>query len=129
MQKKIQIKIPVSGSANEQLIKAMLAKEAGCSEKNITGFILIEKILDARSKFPHVLLTASVFINEPFQPRILFQQSQQDVSRANKSVIIIGAGPAGLFAALSLIRSGIRPVILERGKDIRARRRDLAQTE
>ncbi len=54
------------------------------------------------------------------------QQILQDVSRASKSVIIVGAGPAGLFAALSLIRSGLRPIILERGKDIRARRRDLA---
>ncbi len=127
MQKKIQIKIPVSGSANEQLVKSHLAKEAGCSEKNITGYNLIKRSLDARSKFPQVLLTATVFINEPFHPRVLFQQTRQDVSRANKSVIIIGAGPAGLFAALSLIRSGLRPIILERGKDIRARRRDIAR--
>src|ERR1700692_2759736 len=111
MQKKIQIKIPVSGSANEQLVKSLLAKEAGCSKNNITGFILLKRSLDARSKFPQILLTASVFINEPFQPRILFQQTLQDVSGANKSVIIIGAGPAGLFAALSLIRSGLKPVI------------------
>jgi uncharacterized FAD-dependent dehydrogenase len=126
MQKKIQIKIPVSGLGNEQLVKSLLANEAGCSENNITGFSLLKRSLDARSKFPQILITASVFINEPFQPRVLFQQNQRDVSRANKSVIIIGAGPAGLFAALSLIRSGLRPVILERGKDIRARRRDLA---
>src|SRR5580704_17056151 len=126
MQKKIQIKIPVSGSGNEQLVKSLLAKEAGCSENNISGFIQLKRSLDARSKFPQILITASVFINEPFQPRALTQQPILDVSQANKSVIIIGAGPAGLFAALSLIRSGVRPIILERGKDIRARRRDLA---
>ncbi|HEY4935584.1 MAG TPA: NAD(P)/FAD-dependent oxidoreductase, partial [Puia sp.] len=126
MQKKIQIKIPATGMVNEHLVKSLFAKEAGCSENNITGFFLLKRSLDARSKFPQILLTASVFINEPFQTRVLAQQSLQDVSRANKSVIIIGAGPAGLFAALSLIRSGIRPIILERGKDIRARRRDLA---
>ena len=56
----------------------------------------------------------------------LIATGSRDVSRAAKSVVIIGAGPAGLFAALSLIRSGISPVIMERGKDIRARRRDLA---
>jgi uncharacterized protein len=126
MQKKIQIKIPTSGSENELLIKGLLAKEAGCSENNITGFYLIKRSLDARSKFPHIILTASVSINEPFQPRSVIQQTLRDVSRANKSVIIVGAGPAGLFAALSLIRSGLRPIILERGKEIRARRRDLA---
>jgi uncharacterized FAD-dependent dehydrogenase len=50
----------------------------------------------------------------------------QDIHKAKKSVIIIGAGPAGLFAALKLIELGIKPVLLERGKDVKARRRDLA---
>jgi uncharacterized protein len=126
MQKKIQIKMAAGGMPNEHLIKSLLAKEAGCAENSITGYLLLKRSLDARSKYPQLQLTASVFINEPFQPRAPVQESRQDVSHANKSVIIIGAGPAGLFAALSLIRSGIRPVILERGKDIRARRRDLA---
>src|SRR5450755_4934133 len=126
MQKKIQIKVPMPTAADEQLIRGLLAKEAGCALTGITGFQVIKRSLDARSRYPHVLMTASVFINEPFQTRIGIEQPIRDVSRATKSVIIIGAGPAGLFAALSLIRSGIQPIILERGKDIRARRRDLA---
>ncbi len=126
MQQKIQIKIPISEATNEQLIKTLLAKECGHPLNSITGFYLLKQSLDARSKYPHTLLTASVFINEPFRLREIIKQPVEDVNKSNKSVLIIGSGPAGLFAALSLIRSGIRPVIIERGKDIRARRRDLA---
>jgi uncharacterized FAD-dependent dehydrogenase len=126
MQKKIQIKIPTTEGANEQLIRSLLAKEAGKKQNQITGFQIVKRSLDARSKYPHILLTSTVFIQEPFRPREGFQQPVRNVSRSSKSVLIIGAGPAGIFAALSLIRSGIRPILLERGKDIRARRRDLA---
>ena len=125
MQKKIQIKVPVIDATNEQLIRTLLAKESGLSEKKITGYYLLKKSLDARSRYPHVLLTASVFIDEPVEPRKFVHQDVRDVKSASKSVLIVGEGPAGLFAAISLIRSGIKPIIIERGKDIRARRRDL----
>ncbi len=127
MQKKIQIKITPSVAASEQLIKKELALSANCPEKNITGFHLLKRSVDARSKHPQILLTADVFINEPFLPRRINHQSFTDVSHASKTVLIAGAGPAGLFAALKLILAGIRPIILERGKDVRARRRDLAR--
>src|SRR5664279_5237036 len=98
MQKKIQIKVPVIDATNEHLIKGLLAKEAGRSENNITGFHLLKKSLDARSRNPHILLTASVFFDEPYQQRDMVQQPPQDIQQALKSVLVIGAGPAGLFA-------------------------------
>ncbi len=126
MQKKIQIKVPVADASNEKLIRNLLVKETGLNDKNITGHHLLKRSLDARSKYPHILITALVFIDEPYRERDTDQQILLDVTQSSKSVLIIGAGPAGLFAALSLIRSGIRPIVVERGKDIRARRRDLA---
>jgi uncharacterized FAD-dependent dehydrogenase len=126
MQKKIQIAVPPAFSDHEQLIKKELSLASGYPEKEISGFRLLKRSLDARSRNPKILLTAIVFINEPFQPRPVAIQQARDVSRASQTVVIAGAGPAGLFAAMRLIRSGIRPVILERGKDVRARRRDLA---
>ena len=73
-----------------------------------------------------VNLSVTVFINEPFEKRTFKQVVFKDVSQIKHTVLIIGAGPAGLFAALKLIEHGIKPIILERGKDVRARRRDLA---
>ncbi len=126
MQKKIQIKIPVFEGSDEQAIRNLLAKEAAVAPTLINGFLIHKRSLDARSHYPYMLITADVFIGEPVQPREIFKQPIHDLSQSSKTVLIIGTGPAGLFAALSLIRSGIRPIMLERGKDIKARRRDLA---
>jgi uncharacterized protein len=127
MQKKVQIQVPPAYTLDGDLIKKQLAAETGFAPKEISGYRLIRRSLDARSKYPHYILTLLVFINEPvlvYQP---YRLPDRDVSRATRTVVIIGAGPAGLFAALTLIAAGIRPILLERGKDVRARRRDLAQ--
>lgn len=81
--------------------------------------------IDARGRQVKVNLDADVFAGEIPPPLSVFAKSYPDVSRAPQAVVV-GAGPAGLFAALRLIELGIKPVLIERGKDVRARRRDLA---
>lgn len=126
MQQKITLKLLPSEAANETVLKKLLARSSGKKQIDITGFNILKRSIDARSKTIWINLTVNAFINEPFHKRPLQQFNFRDVSKAEKKVIIIGAGPAGLFAALKLIELGIKPVILERGKDVRSRRRDLA---
>jgi uncharacterized protein len=126
MQKLITIKLPPSEASAEASIKLALARELGVATSAITGFQIKKKSLDARGRQVYFQLTLLVFINEPFNPGAITYPEFRDVSKSEKKVVIIGAGPAGLFAALKLIEKGIRPVVIERGKDVRARRRDLA---
>jgi uncharacterized protein len=126
MQKNISLQLLPSEAASADIIKEYTAKTCGTDISVISGFILLKQSIDARAKQPLVNLTLTAFINEPFQQREIINFNFKDVHTATHSVIIIGAGPAGLFAALKLIEEGIKPIILERGKDVRARRRDLA---
>ncbi|MDP9229586.1 MAG: FAD-binding protein [Bacteroidota bacterium] len=126
MQKNISVSILPSEAANDELLKKYIADAGNTSLADITGYTIIKKSIDARGKQPKIQLSLLVFINEPYQRRKLLHINFADVRKAEKGIIVIGAGPAGLFAALRLIESGIKPIILERGKDVRARRRDLA---
>lgn len=127
MQKIISLRLLPSEAADEALVKNYAAQAEAVKVSAVSGFTVLKHSIDARGKQPWINLSLKVYINEPFQPRDIMSFHFPDVSNAAKEVIIIGAGPAGLFAALQLIQKGIRPVILERGKDIRARRRDLAE--
>lgn len=126
MQQKISLKLLPSEAADQAVIIKLLARSAGKKENEIKGFHILKRSIDARGKTIWINLTLNAFINEPFHTREIDEFHFKDVSRSLRSIIIIGAGPAGLFAALKLIEQGIKPVILERGKDVRARRRDLA---
>ncbi len=126
MQKIIPVKLPASVAADDSHVRASIAGISGASPSSITGYQILKRSLDARSKQVFVNLSVKAFINEPFHEREILPFHFNDVSSSRHQVIIIGGGPCGLFAALKLIEDGIKPIIIERGKDVRSRRRDLA---
>ncbi len=127
MQQELHLRLTPAQSADEQAIISAISEQSGIDRTLITGFYRIKQSIDARNKTQvWINLGVHAFINEPFIQRPYSRIHFQDVRHAHRKVIVIGAGPAGLFAALRLIEHGIKPVILERGKDIRSRRRDLA---
>jgi hypothetical protein len=126
MQQQITLKLLPAEAAVESTVQQYAAQSLGLSPTAITGYQVIKQSIDARGRQPWIMLTILVFVNEPFHERTVKKLLLQDVSKAARRVIIVGAGPAGLFAALKLIEQGIKPVLLERGKDVRSRRRDLA---
>ena len=125
MIKNISISLLPSASADDASIRQAVADECSVSPKRISGFTIQKKSVDARAKQPRILLTLSAYIDEPVAVSPPFNPELQFVGNA-RPVVIVGAGPAGLFAALKLINLGFKPIVLERGKDVRSRRRDLA---
>jgi len=127
MQQDISLKLKPEEAADDTTIRHYLAQSLGKKPADITGFYRTKQSIDARSRQQvWINLTLHTFINEPFHQRTVTPVVFTDVRHAAKQVIVVGAGPAGLFAALKLVELGIKPILLERGKDVRARRRDLA---
>jgi len=126
MQQKISLRLSPADAASDSAIENAIARSTGKKAADISGFYLLKKSIDARSKNVFINLTVNAFINEPFHQRVFQSFSFKDVTNASKKCIIIGGGPAGIFAALQFLELGVKPIILERGKEVRARRRDLA---
>jgi uncharacterized protein len=110
---------------DEQGLRQAAARRLGIPVDRLSHVQLLRRSVDARKSPPRFVLRLRAWVDEPFEPETPSHFPLQDVSRAPE-IPIIGLGPAGLFAALHLIRLGLRPVVIERGKPVRARRRDLA---
>jgi uncharacterized protein len=126
MPQQLQLKLTPQQAATEQAIIKFIADTKAVKLSSVSGFHILKQSIDARSKQAWVNMTLTAFIDEPVQHRQSTAFEWKNVQHSNKNVLIIGAGPAGLFAALKLIELGIKPIIIERGKDVRSRRRDLA---
>jgi uncharacterized protein len=111
--------------SDELHLKKKAAEALGLPIIEISGIKILKRSIDARSRNVRVHLKLKVFINEPPHEDEPILISYPNIAN-KKPIIIIGAGPAGLFAALRAIELGFKPIILERGKDVRERRRDLA---
>ena len=124
MIKTIDLRVPYKYINDEGFIKNAASKDLKVELKSINHVERLKQSLDARGKNIVYNLKLEIYIDEDFvEKECLF--TPQDVSNA-KEIGIIGAGPAGLFAALNAIEKGLKPIIFERGKDVRERRRDLA---
>ena len=125
MIKTIQIQVDPECAEKKHLLIKKISEDLNIIKNEIKDLIILKKSIDARQKHVKINLKIDVYINEEHLEKVE-KTKYKNVSKS-KEVIIIGAGPAGLFAALKLIEDGIKPIIIERGKEVRNRRRDLAK--
>jgi uncharacterized FAD-dependent dehydrogenase len=125
MKKTIQLQLPPQVAYNEQLLKEELALQLSLKPTEQFSIQPMKRSIDARGRSIKINLTVDVYINESI-PEFNYIPNYLQVNSKSPTTTIIGAGPAGLFAALRCLELGIKPIIIERGKDVQSRRRDLA---
>ena len=125
MLRQLNLRVQPHVAADEQKLLRTAASELAIDARTVCGLRIRRRSIDARQRQIYINLSLDLFINE-MPPRLDFEPiDYPDVSRAPR-VVVVGAGPGGLFAALRLIELGLRPVVLERGKDVHERRKDIA---
>lgn len=121
-----QLRILPEQAASEQSLKQYISREKGLDIRTIHAVRVLKKSIDARQRTIFVNVKAQVFINEEPAEKEFIETEYRNVE-GRPQVIVVGAGPGGLFAALRLIERGLRPIVVERGKNVRDRKLDLAR--
>lgn len=121
-----QLRILPEQAASEQSLKTYISREKGLDIRTINAVRVLKKSIDARQRTIYVNVKVQVFINEVPDTQEYTPTEYKNVS-GKPQVIVVGAGPGGLFAALRLIELGLRPIVIERGKNVRERKEDLAK--
>ena len=124
MQKELQLRVVPEVAGEPEQLRKYISSETGIGESEIRHIEVLKRSVDARQKQVIINLKVQVFVNEDFVEDPVLLPDYPNV-QSNEEVLIVGMGPAGLFAALRLIELGLKPVILERGKDVRDRIKDL----
>jgi len=124
--KQIQINLSPAAASDEASVRKIAASLSGIDQSAISALRVVKRSVDARGKNIRVNLTVEVFYGEESASLLISPFNPLDVTN-KQEVIIVGAGPAGLFAALRLIELGLRPVIIERGRDVSSRKIDIAK--
>ena len=126
MIKELQLRLLPQEASSEQNIIRVIEREHTIPGRDIKAVRILKRSVDARQRTIYVNLTVRIYVNEPATDDEFISIDYPDVS-GGKQVTIVGAGPGGLFAALRLIESGIKPIVIERGKNVHDRRKDIAQ--
>lgn len=126
MQKDIDLRITPEQASDIEKVKRIFSTQSGIPLKEINSVRILRRSIDARQRNIYVNLRIRGYINEEQTDPEFVRTNYQDVS-GHSQAVIVGAGPAGLFAALRLIELGIRPIIVERGKNVRDRKKDTAK--
>ena len=127
MKKEIELVLPPEYIDDYSYQKNLAAKELKINIEEITAVQIIRRSIDARSKNPIFRAKAIIYLNEEHID--IYSPINYKPVKGNKKILIIGMGPAGMFAALRLIELGIKPIIFERGKDVQTRRKDLREIQ